>query len=68
MDSVFTTERFRYVLIVQFWWISLWGLVYVSIEWLVGKNKVMEFWIYAIILFFTMLSIQINPNLLDKLY
>jgi hypothetical protein len=68
MDSVFTTERFRSVLIVQFWWIALWGLVYISIEWLVGKNKLMEFWIYAIILFFTMLSIQINPNLLDKLY
>lgn len=64
----FSLIRFLTVItIIQFWWIAIWGLAYMAIEAVAGKSKSTEFLIYLGFLLFTVLIIQLDPSLLEKL-
>jgi hypothetical protein len=53
--------------LIQFWWISIWGLAYMCISTIAGTSKAVEFSIYVTLLLFTMVVIHMNPKLLEKL-
>jgi len=55
------------LLVVQMWWIAIWGLVYIGIEWIVGKNKVMEFGVYMGLMVIVLLILQLNPTIIEDL-
>jgi hypothetical protein len=64
----FHTIHFLLVLtLIQFWWIAIWGLAYIFIEYVAGPSKLIECSIYFIMLIFTVLVINTNPKMLDKL-
>lgn len=64
----FHTIHFLLVLtLIQFWWIAIWGLAYIFIEYVAGPSKLIECSIYVIMLIFTVLVINANPKMLDKL-
>lgn len=64
----FSLIRFLLIItIIQFWWIAIWGLAYMGIEAIAGKSKQTEFWIYIGLLFATVLAIQVDPSLIEKL-
>ena len=52
---------------LQFWWIAIWGLAYMAIEAVAGKSKNTEFWIYIGLLISTVLVIQLDPSLIERL-
>ena len=53
--------------LIQFWWISIWGLAYIFIGAIAGTSKAIEFSIYVTLLICTMVVIHMNPKLLEKL-
>ncbi len=64
----FSLIRFLVVItVIQFWWIAIWGLAYMAIEAVAGKSKNTEFWIYISLLVVTVVIIQLDPSLLEKL-
>jgi len=66
--ATFQTINFLVVLtLIQFWWIAIWGLAYIFIDLVAGKSKMVECFIYAFMLFFTMIIIHYNPKMLERL-
>ena len=55
------------LLVVQMWWIAIWGLSYITIEYFVGKNKLMEFGVYIGLTALVTLIIQLNPQIIESL-
>ena len=55
------------ITVLQLWWIAVWGLAYMAIQAITGKSKIVEFWIYIGILFFSVMFITRRPDLLEKL-
>ena len=64
----FSVLRFLVAItLLQFWWIAIWGLAYMAIEAVAGKSKNTEFWIYIGLLISTVLVIQLDPSLIERL-
>ena len=55
------------ITLLQFWWIAVWGLAYMAMEMIAGKNKQTEFWIYIGLLVGVAVIVHTNPILLEKL-
>lgn len=55
------------ITLLQFWWIAVWGLAYMAMEVVAGKNKSIEFWIYIGLLVAVTAIVHTNPILLEKL-
>lgn len=55
------------LLVVQMWWIAIWGLSYITIEYFVGKNKLMEFGVYIGLTALVTLILQLNPQIIEAL-
>jgi hypothetical protein len=65
--SLFTSPKVFTLLIVQIWWIAIWGLSYIAIEYFVGKNKLMEFGVYLALMVAVLLVLQLNPKIIEEL-
>jgi hypothetical protein len=65
--SLFTSPKLFPLLIVQIWWIAIWGLSYITIEYFVGKNKLMEFGVYIGLIVLVFLVLQLNPHIIEAL-
>jgi hypothetical protein len=60
--------RFLFVLtVIQFWWIAVWGLAYIAIQYLSKNSRTIESMIYIIMLLVTILLVHTNPSMLEKL-
>ena len=65
-----TPQTFHFLLVltlIQFWWIAIWGLAYIAIELIAGPSKAIECSIYVMMLIFTIIVINRNPRMLDRL-
>jgi hypothetical protein len=49
------------------WWVAIWGLSYIAIEYFVGKNKLMEFRVYLALMVAVLLVLQLNPKIIEDL-
>ena len=65
--SLFTSPKIFTLLVVQMWWIAIWGLSYITIEYFVGKNKLMEFGVYLALMVAVLLVLQLNPKIIEDL-
>jgi hypothetical protein len=64
----FSLLRFIFVItLIQFWWISVWGLGYIGISALTKGSKQKEILLYVAILLAVLLVFQMDPSLLEKL-
>ena len=58
-------ELISYITLVQLWWIAIWGISYIVIEYLSNKSKTKELFIYGLLLIFVFVMIVIKPKLLN---
>jgi len=65
--GLFDSPKVITLLVVQMWWIAIWGLSYITIEYFVGKNKLMEFGVYIGLTALVTLIIQLNPQIIEAL-
>jgi hypothetical protein len=65
--SLFTSPKLFTLIIVQIWWIAIWGLSYITIEYFVGKNKLMEFGVYMGLIILVFIVLQLNPHIIEDL-
>ena len=65
--SLFTSPKIFTLLVIQMWWITIWGLSYIAIEYFVGKNKLMEFGVYLALMVAVLLVLQLNPKIIEDL-
>ena len=64
----YDTLRFLFILtVIQFWWIAIWGIAYIFIDIVAGPSKIVELFIYFLMLLSTMYVVHTNPKVLDKL-
>ena len=65
--GLFDSPKVLTLLVVQMWWIAIWGLSYITIEYFVGKNKLMEFGVYIGLTALVTLILQLNPQIIEAL-
>ena len=65
--SLLDSPKLFTLLIVQIWWIAIWGLSYITIEYFVGKNKLMEFSVYIGLIILVFIVLQLNPHIIEDL-
>jgi len=65
--GLFDSPKVITLLVVQMWWIAIWGLSYITIEYFVGKNKLMEFGVYIGLTALVTLILQLNPHIIEAL-
>jgi len=65
--GLFDSPKVITLLVVQMWWIAIWGLSYITIEYFVGKNKLMEFGVYIGLTALVTLILQLNPQIIESL-
>jgi hypothetical protein len=53
--------------LIQFWWIAVWGLAYIAIDFVAGDSKIKQILIYLGFLLAVILALQIQPKLVEKL-
>jgi hypothetical protein len=53
--------------LIQFWWIAVWGLAYIAIDFVAGDSKVKQTLIYLGFLLAVVLVLQVQPRLVEKL-
>jgi len=62
-------DRINFFLIVSFlqlWWIALWGIVYIFIEYISQKSKAVELLLYISMMLVIIVIISLNPGLVPK--
>ena len=64
----YDTFHFLFILtVIQFWWIAIWGIAYIAIDLIAGPSKMIELFIYFLMLLSTIYVVHMNPKVLDKL-
>ena len=63
--SVF--EILFYGSLLQLWWVSIWGISYILIEYVSSKNRLTELYIYIGLLIGTIILLLKNPHLMKHL-
>ena len=53
--------------VIQFWWIAIWGIAYIVIEFVAGKDKQKEFFCYIFLMIITLFVLRLYPEAMDRL-
>jgi hypothetical protein len=61
-------EKLVYITVFQLWWIAVWGIAYLGVEFLAKGSKKIELIIYVILLLIIFFLILNNPKLMIHLY
>jgi hypothetical protein len=64
-ESPINLEIIWYITLVQLWWIAIWGIAYIVIDYVSNKYKITELFVYTILLIFVFAMILMQPNLLN---
>jgi hypothetical protein len=51
------------VSLIQLWWVAIWGVCYMGINYLTKHTVVTEFWVYVTILIVIYMFLYVNPEL-----
>jgi hypothetical protein len=62
-----TMQILAYITLLQLWWIAIWGIAYIAIEYYSQKSKVRELSIYILFILIVILTITTNPDLIEHL-
>ena len=60
-------SRLFFISLLQLWWIALWGIAYIVIEYVSNKNRLIELYIYIGLLLGTIFLLVKNPHLMKHL-
>ena len=64
MINTFIFEKMIYITIFQLWWVAVWGISYLVIEYLAKKSKKIELYIYIGLLIGVISLLMANPKLM----
>jgi hypothetical protein len=59
-----TIEIIGYVTLIQLWWIAVWGIAYIAIEYLSQKSKKRELLIYFLFISVVFCVVLLKPDLI----
>ena len=62
-----TLEILFYISLLQLWWVAIWGISYILIEWVSNKSRLIELYIYIGLLIGTIVLLLTNPHLMKHL-
>lgn len=65
LNDYSTFQVLGYITLVQLWWIAIWGIAYIVIEYLSNKSKFKELFIYFILLIVIVCILVCNPRLIN---
>jgi hypothetical protein len=65
MTDFSTFQVLAYITLVQLWWIAIWGIAYIVIEYLSNKSKFKELFIYFLLLTVIVCILVCNPRLIN---
>lgn len=51
---------------LELWWIAVWGIVYIFIEYMSKKSKYTEVLLYIAMMSFILIVVTRNPDLIPK--
>jgi len=60
-------EVLCYVTLLQLWWIAIWGIAYIAIEYISNKSRLTEFYIYCGLLALSIVILINKPHLINHL-
>ena len=52
---------------LNLWWIAMWGIVFIAVEYVSGKSKMIELAIYISMMIVILLYLRFNPHLTDHM-
>jgi hypothetical protein len=55
------------VTILQLWWVAVWGVCYMGIDYITRHKVITEFWVYMCMLIIIYFVLYMNPELLSHL-
>ena len=63
MESVF--NKIFMISLFDLWWVAIWGIAYILVEWFAKGNKKVELLIYFAIIFTILYFVVQNPMLIE---
>lgn len=67
LNDVNKLTLLSYITLLQLWWIAVWGIAYIIVEYLSNKSKTRELFIYFIMLIIAVFLILKEPDLIEHL-
>ena len=67
LNDVNKLTLLSYITLLQLWWIAVWGIAYIIVEYLSNKSKIRELFIYFIMLIIAVFLILKEPELIEHL-
>lgn len=58
---------FMIITFLNLWWISMWGITLIAVEYLSGKSKIIELTIYISMMIVILLFLGYHPHLTDHM-
>ena len=55
------------VSLIQVWWVAVWGVCYMGINYLIKHTMLTELWVYTIMLIVIYVFLFMNPELVKHL-
>ena len=55
-------QSFFMITVLDLWWVAIWGIAYIAIDYMSGRNKKLEFLIYLFLMLFILVVLVYNPN------
>ena len=62
-----TMKLLWYLTLIQLWWIAIWGIAYIAIDYFAQKSKKRELFIYLIFLMVVIIILLSKPDLVKHL-
>jgi predicted membrane channel-forming protein YqfA (hemolysin III family) len=59
-----TMKLLGYITVIQLWWIAVWGIAYIAIEYLSQKSKKRELLIYFLFISVVFCVVLLKPDLI----
>ena len=59
-------QLFLSLTFLELWWISVWGIVYIFIEYMAKKSKAVELLLYVSMMAIVIVIIMRNPDIIPK--
>ena len=60
-------ELLAYVSLIQLWWVAIWGISFIVVEYLANRFNQHQIVIYMMILLIVFITIIMRPNLIEHL-
>ena len=60
-------STFLTITFLNIWWIALWGVCFIIVEYVSGKSKIVELCIYVMMMVVILIVLSRNPHLIPHI-